>query len=230
MPYDGYSLRPKRNHRQRVAGGRAGSGSTLSDLSLCLESRPIVVKASGLCWIDLLDAALDEPAPPRPPRTKGRPRLKGDRLPTLRQVSDDSTTRWRHLRVPQWDGQGQRWVEIASATAVWYHVGEPIVPIRWILVRDRLGRFESRALGCTAPRWTLNKALAWFIRRWCVETQRQWNDQAIQRTTPVLRGLFSIVAFGGASANPQRNLYHSTSRLVSKEPSDILRRITEKST
>jgi hypothetical protein len=153
-----------------------------------------------------LDAALYEPAPSRRPGTKGRPRLKGDRLPSLQQVLNDPGTTWRRVHVPEWYGQGEREVEIASATAVWYHVGEPVVPIRWVLVRDPRGKFESRALACTDPSVDAEQILAWFIRRWRVETtfqevrahlgvetQRQWNDRAIQRTTPVLMGLFSIV-------------------------------------
>jgi hypothetical protein len=153
-----------------------------------------------------LDAALYEPAPPRQPGAKGRPRVKGDRLPLLQQVLDDSNTEWRRVRVSEWYGQSERDVEIASGTAVWYHVGEPVVPIRWVLVRDPAGRFESRALACTDPSVDDEQILAWFIRRWRVETtfqevrahlgvetQRQWSDQAIQRTTPVLMGLFSMV-------------------------------------
>ncbi len=48
--------------------------------------------------------------------------------------------------------------------------------------------------------------LQWFVRRWQievtfeevrthlgVETQRQWSDQAIARTTPTLLGLFSLI-------------------------------------
>ena len=49
--------------------------------------------------------------------------------------------------------------------------------------------------------------LAWFVRRWTMEvtfeearahlgmeTQRQWNDRAIARTTPALLSLYSIIA------------------------------------
>jgi hypothetical protein len=153
-----------------------------------------------------LDGALYEPAPMRHPGTMGRPRLKGKRLPTLQQVLDDPKTSWRRVLLPQWYGQGERWVEIASETAVWYHIGEPVVPIRWVLVRDPNRQFESRALACTDPSADAERILSWFILRWQVETtfeevrahlgvetQRQWNDQAILRTTPVLMGLFSLV-------------------------------------
>jgi hypothetical protein len=82
----------------------------------------------------------------------------------------------------------------------------PVVPIRWILVRDPKGKFETRAFLCTDQSAKPIQILQWFVRRWQVEvtfqevrahlgveTQRQWSDQAIARTTPILLGLFSLI-------------------------------------
>src|SRR5262249_59571170 len=55
-----------------------------------------------------LDAALYDPPPPRPPGTKGRPRLKGKRRPTLEAVLVDEKTPWTPFVVEQWDGAGPR--------------------------------------------------------------------------------------------------------------------------
>lgn len=153
-----------------------------------------------------LDAALYEPAPPRERGKPGRPRLKGARLPTLEQVLRDPKTAWTAATVPDWYGQGQREIEIASGIAVWYHSGKPPLPIRWVLIRDPKGRFESRALLCTEVKTTPLQIVKWFVLRWQVEvtfqearahlgieTQRQWSDLAIARTTPALLGLFSLV-------------------------------------
>jgi hypothetical protein len=96
-----------------------------------------------------LDAALYTPAPPRRPRQKGRPRLKGDRLPTLAWRLTEPTTRWTTITVVHWYGQGERAVEVASETAVWYHIGLPPVALRWVLIRDPLNRFVPQALLCT---------------------------------------------------------------------------------
>ena len=82
-----------------------------------------------------LDAALFEPAPPRLPGQMGRPRLKGQRLPTLKQRLQCPDTSWTRVIVPWYDG-AQRLLEIASDTAVWYHSGLPPVPLRWVLIRD----------------------------------------------------------------------------------------------
>ncbi|HEX2185455.1 MAG TPA: transposase, partial [Chloroflexota bacterium] len=95
-----------------------------------------------------LDAALYEPAPPRRPRQVGRPRLKGQRLPTLAGIAGDPTTSWTPITVPDWYGTGARSVEIVSDTAVWYHAGLPPVPVRWVLIRDPHGRFDTQALLC----------------------------------------------------------------------------------
>jgi hypothetical protein len=153
-----------------------------------------------------LDAALYQPAPPRQPGTLGRPRTKGRRLPTLAAVLADKTTQWQRLTVPGWYGEGDRIVEICSDTAVWYHAGLPVVPIRWVLLRDPCRRFDPQALLCTDPAQEPLQIVRWFVQRWQlevtfrevrdhlgVETQRQWSDKAIARTTPCLLGLFSVV-------------------------------------
>ena len=153
-----------------------------------------------------LDAALYDPAPPRRPGQMGRPRRKGARQPTLAAVAADPGTVWTALTVAQWYGAGARTVEVASATAVWYHSGLPPVPLRWVLIRDPHGRFATQALLCTDPAVAPAQILAWFIQRWQLEvtfeearrhlgleTQRQWSAAAIRRTTPVLLGLFSLV-------------------------------------
>ena len=153
-----------------------------------------------------LDAALYAPAPPYKPGTMGRPRKKGIRLPTLEQVLEDPRTHWQKVIVPDWYGQGKRLVEITSATAVWYHSGMPVLPIRWVLIRDPKGKFKSQALLSTSLDEKPEQILKWFVMRWQlevtfhevrdhlgVETQRQWSDQAIARTTPALLGLFSLV-------------------------------------
>ena len=153
-----------------------------------------------------MDAALFEPAPVREPGQVGCPRKKGHRLPKLSDVLTDEQTIWQKTTVANWYGQGPTQVEITSNTAVWYHSGKPVIPLQWVLVRDPKGKFKSRALLCTDQSATPLQILEWFIRRWQVEvtfqevrahlgveTQRQWSDKAIARTTPILLGLFSWI-------------------------------------
>ena len=153
-----------------------------------------------------LDAALDDPPPHRAPGTTGRPRLKGKRLPTLEAVLADEKTQWSTLTVDDGYGEGPREVDVATDTAVWYHTGKPPVALRWVLLRDPQKCFKPQALLATNLEQTCEQILAWFVRRWTMEvtweearahlgmeTQRQWNDQAIARTTPALLSLYSIM-------------------------------------
>jgi len=73
-------------------------------------------------------------------------------------------------------------------------------------VRDPSGEKEPQAFLCTDLDADPVDVLRWFVRRWRTETtfeearrhlgmesQRQWSDLAILRTTPALLGLFSSV-------------------------------------
>jgi len=184
--------------RQLVIVGDRGYAS----LELLAAVRPVATFITRL----RLDAHLCAPPLPRTPRQIGRPRLVGQRLPTLEHWRDDPATEWTTLTVPRWYSQTEREVEIVSQTAVWYHTGLPPVPIRWVLIRDPHGKFATQALLCTDLEATPQAILSWFVLRWQmevtfhaaraylgVETQRQWSQRAIARTTPALLGLFSFV-------------------------------------
>jgi DDE superfamily endonuclease len=196
-----------------------------------LELLASLVRQGVTCVTRLrLDAALYQPAPPRQPKTVGRPRTKGERLPTLAKVLADPTTSWQRVVVPDWYGEGERVVEICSNTAVWRHAGLPVVPIRWVLLRDPSRRFDPQALLCTDLAQEPLQIVRWFAQRWQlevtfrevrdhlgVETQRQWSDQAIARTTPCLLGLFSIVTLLATRLNRHTSLQVSTAAWYRKQ-------------
>ena len=117
----------------------------------------------------------------------------------------DPKTSWRRVTATGWYGRTERPIELISGTALWYHPGKQVL-IRWLLVRDVAGEFEPQGFLCTDPDVDPLDVLHWFVWRWSVEvtfaevrrhlgveTQRQWSDLAIARTTPVLLGLFSLV-------------------------------------
>ena len=110
----------------------------------------------------------------------------------------------------RWYDGADRDLEVASGTAVWYHTGFEPLPIRWVLVRDPAGRLEPRAYFSTRPEDQAASIVAEFVKRWPIEvtfeetrahlgieTQRQWSDLAIERETPCLLGLYSVVALLG---------------------------------
>jgi DDE superfamily endonuclease len=179
------------------------SGYAALDFLGCLANRrqPIT------CITRLrLDAQLYAPAPPRRKGQIGRPRRQGVRLPSLQQRVTDRKTKWSTVTVPHWYSDGPRTIQVATGTAVWYRVGLPVVPIRWILIRDPQQQFRPQALLSTNLQVAPAQAVQWFVRRWQweptfaevraklgVETQRQWNHRAIARTTPCLLALFSLV-------------------------------------
>ncbi|HYP20548.1 MAG TPA: transposase [Chloroflexia bacterium] len=157
-----------------------------------------------------MDAALYDPAPSpeefRKRYPRGRLPKKGARQPTPEARLHDPDTRWQMHRV-RWYGGEERDVEIATGTAVWFHNGLPPVPVRWVLVRDPEGKFDPVCLVCNEQDVTAQQIVEWFVLRWQeevtfqevrahlgVETQRQWSEPAIARTTPVLMGLYSLTA------------------------------------
>jgi hypothetical protein len=100
----------------------------------------------------------------------------------------------------------ERVVELTSGTALWDTPGADPLALRWVLVRDGQARFAPQAFFATELEATAVQIVEWFVLRWSeevpfeearahlgVETQRQWSARAVERTTPVLVGLFSRV-------------------------------------
>jgi hypothetical protein len=153
-----------------------------------------------------LDAELWQPAPPRKPKQIGRPHKIGPRLPARKTRLADPDTPWQTIVLQDWYGHADYQLQITSDTAVWYKTGMPAVPMRWVLIRDPQGQFETQALLCTNLESTPIQIMQWFRQRWQVEvtfeevrahlgveTQRQWSHLAILRTTPALLALFSLI-------------------------------------
>ena len=175
-----------------------------------------------------LDAGLYAPAPPREAGQMGRPRVKGPRLPTLKQLLPWPTLPWVTAPVAWYDGTTKT-MELASHMAVWYHCGKPPVPIRGVLIRDPRGELDTQALLCTDEEVAPAQIVEWFVLRWQlgvtfqelrshlgVETQRQWSDRAIARTTPILMGLFSRVALAAHALQERSPLAQRTAAWYAK--------------
>ena len=196
-------LQVRRWHPERELVAVADGGyASLELLDRCRRLRKPITFITRL----RLDAALYEPAPPRYPGQIGRPRLKGERLPNLSVVAEDRRTDWTPIMVADWYGREKRTVEMVSATALWYSSGLPAVPLRWVLIRDPEGEFDTQALLCTDLSVEPAKIISWFVRRWQMEatfqemrqrlgfeSQRHWSEKAIRRTAPALLALFSLV-------------------------------------
>ncbi|GHO79669.1 hypothetical protein KSD_74400 [Ktedonobacter sp. SOSP1-85] len=164
------------------------------------------------------DACLYTPPPTRQAGQMGRPRLIGQRLPQLDQVLADQQTTWQKACV-KWYGQGERKIEWCSGTALWYRGGQRPLPLRWVLTRDPKRKHEPRAYFSTDQAQSGLSIVIDFMKRWCaevtfeesrahlgIETQRQWSDKAIERMTPCLFGLYSLVALLGYRLHPRGDI------------------------
>jgi hypothetical protein len=125
---------------------------------------------------------------------------------------EDASTAWQRCTLA-WYGGKTRELDLLTGTAVWFHNGLPPVAIRWVLLRDSEGKFDPQALVSNEPALMAVQVIGYFLRRWQVEvtfaevrahlgveTQCQWSDPAIERTTPLLFGLFSLVVLYAAAA------------------------------
>ncbi len=153
-----------------------------------------------------LDAVLYDFPEPVPAGRRGRKPKKGQRQPSLKaRASQPGAPGWT-LTVVRWYGGERKRVWLLTGISLWYSSGLTPLPIRWVLVVDPQGQARTEAFFSTDVSLTAETIVEWFVLRWNVEvtfeesrrhlgveTQRQWSDLAIARTTPVLLGLFSLV-------------------------------------
>jgi hypothetical protein len=182
-----------------------------------------VTMVSRLRW----DAALYHRPGPQPPGKRGPKPSKGPRQRSLQGWAERSDTPWEDVEV-DWYGGKRKPLWLFSRPALWYTPGLPPVEIRFVIIADPEGKRRLEAFFCTDVQATPVQIVQWVIMRWSVEvtfeearahlgveTQRQWSEQAIARTTPVLLALFSIVTMlalrlsqGGPIPVPVTAWYH----------------------
>jgi DDE superfamily endonuclease len=153
-----------------------------------------------------LDAVLYDCPRPVPARRRGRRPKTGQRQPSWKaRASQAGAAGWTLTEV-RWDAGERKRLWLSTGVSLWYRSGLAPLPIRWVLIVDPQGQARTEALFSTDVSLAAETIVAWFVLRWNVEvtfeesrrhrgveTQRQWSDLAIARTTPVLLGLFSLV-------------------------------------
>lgn len=143
--------------------------------------------------------------PSQEKKRKGRPLLVGKRFPLFTDYLKDSALVWQEIEV-EWYGGRRKKLQIYTGTGLWYAFGIPPLPIRWVLIKDPNNKFDPVVLFSTDITHSAERIIEIFVSRWPlevtfeesrrhlgIETQRQWSDKAIERTTPCLFASFSIV-------------------------------------
>jgi DDE superfamily endonuclease/Archaeal putative transposase ISC1217 len=160
---------------------------------------------SRLTLVSKLHPAANLFTPPPPYRGKGRPRVKGRRLPKPREAV--AQRRRFRRRTVGWYGGGTRKVQLASGTGQWYKSGRGLVPLRWVFVRDQQGTHRDEYFFTTDPTLTPETVIGYYTGRWNIETTfeelrahlglettRGWSKNTVLRAAPCLFGLYSAVA------------------------------------
>lgn len=115
------------------------------------------------------DANLFEPPPPY--SGNGRPRVKGRESPKPSQVVQD-TSKLPVLDVA-WYGGGRRRVEVVTGAGWWYKGGRPLIPVRWVFVRDRTGTHRDEYFFTTDVTMVPRAVIEAYAGRWNIETTFQ---------------------------------------------------------
>jgi DDE superfamily endonuclease len=155
------------------------------------------------------DANLCEPPPPY--SGHGRPRVKGRERPEPARAVREATER-PELEVA-WYGGGRRRVGTVTGVGHWYKGGRPLVPVRWVFVRDRTGTHRDEYFFTTAVAMSVKEVIETYTARWNLETTSQEMRaylglettrgrvrNTVLRAEPGLFALYTLVAWLYAEA------------------------------
>lgn len=150
-----------------------------------------------------LDASLYD-FPPQKNGKRGRPRVVGERLPSLETLVTDKNQKWIRLKAPWYSGRSKD-LDVLTGTCLWYHNTVGGVPIRWVITKDPKNENKPIALLVTDFRICAERAIELFVGRWPVETTFQeinehlgletihtWSDKSVNRTAPVIIASYSL--------------------------------------
>ncbi len=181
--------------------------------------------------------ALPEEAPAG---KRGRKPKKGVRLILFKEMLKMEDLPWEEVEIAGYDGKKKR-VKYLTNTAMWGVDGFFPIAIRWVLVVDPTDEMDALPLMSTDVHLTATKIIELYVDRWGlevtfqearehlgVETQKQWSDKAIARTTPVLIALYTMVCLIGHRLNEEAPLLAEKVAWYDKERlafSDLLKAV-----
>jgi hypothetical protein len=156
--------------------------------SSVLRARPANLKVLGpIRW----DAALYELPPPRRVGQRGAPRKKGDRLPTPREMIEN-TKRYRAVhKTIEFASQSRRLRVQVVRNVLWY-AGSKTEPVTLVLVRDPKGVWRDEALLATSADVSAEFVVSGYCRRWSIEVAFHDSKQFVGLHDPQVRCARSV--------------------------------------
>jgi len=193
-----------------------GDGS-FATLELFMTSQQCCI---GLIARMKLNARLYHLPPKKHPKGKRGPIPPvGKRLLSIEKRVTDKRIKWKSVTFSEWYGNSNKEMLISTGVAIWRKSNTLLVKVKWVLLKDPEGKLDPVLLASSDFEITTNNLVCFFVRRWRievtfaevrrhlgVETQRQWSDLAIERTTPCLMALFSIVCLLADNLNNCQNI------------------------
>ncbi len=178
----------------------------------CMDLATACIKQNVILISRLrLDAQLFE-FPVYEKKKLGRKRIKGERIQLKKLLADEKQI-WQ-TGVVNWYGGEKKAIEYLTFVCLWYHAGQRPVPLRIVFVKTPNGKNEAETFFSTDVDLEPVQIINYFVLRWNievtfeearahlgVETQRQWSDKAIARTTPLLMGLYSFITLVALKMN-----------------------------
>jgi len=174
-----------------------------------------------------IDAKLyDFPPEPTPGKRGPKPK-KGALLTALKTLAKDESQPWQKAILP-WYQEDQKSISYLSGVALMHKTKHWPIAVKWVLVRMEgkknpqaffSNNLEIDALDLLKQdmlRWNLEVTFEEARAHLGVETQRQWSDLAIARTTPVLFGLFSLITCAALQFYPNGELTPKSSAWYKK--------------
>lgn len=196
-----------------LAAGWAGERTVFVAADSLYAGRPLLEdRPANVEVISRLrpDAALWTPPPPRRTGQRGRPRRRGERLPTPAAMAQ-ARTHWHRLTVSIYGRQVP--TTVFRCTALWYGALRD-QPVRVVVVRDPSGKRKDDVCFCTdlsanarfiletyAKRWTLEVAFHDCKQSLGLEDSPAQAAQAVERTAPMAALVYALVLlwFAGRS-------------------------------
>lgn len=174
-----------------------------------------------------LDAQLHEYPESSPVGKRGRKPQKGKRIRLGHYINDENQN-WQSTEIV-WYGEKSRSIKFLSKSCLWYQSGKGAVPLRYVLVVDPAGIHRTEVFYSTDTELAPESIIEYYVRRWNIEvtfeesrehlgfeTQRQWSDRSIARTTPLLMGLYSLATLFALELRKTRGLTPSSTAWYNK--------------